>query len=110
MTRHLSLMLLTLTLATAVAAEDSSGRAAVGGGLGGAAGAYVGSELGGRSGAIVGSAIGAATGTAIATDGQKTRERVVVREAPPVPSQRYYYHEPHREHFCPPGQAKKGRC
>lgn len=122
MNRAIATALLTLTLTTAAAADDLTGRAVIGGGLGGALGAFVGSELGGRSGAIVGSAIGGATGTAIATQGYERRRAVRVREVHPAVVERYYdfdddydyghrhYHHHHPGYFCPPGQAKKGRC
>lgn len=76
--------------------------AAVGGAAGGAIGAVIGEELGDRNGAIVGAAAGAAIGTAIATDDDAPHEdqsTVVVVENSHTD-----------EHFCPPGQAKKGRC
>lgn len=124
MNKAISAALLTLTFTTAAAADDLTGRAVIGGGLGGALGAFVGSELGGRSGAIVGGAIGGATGTAIATQGYERRRVVRVREVRPVVVERYYdyddddyyergyRHHHHRDtgYFCPPGQAKKGRC
>ena len=76
--------------------------AAVGGAAGGAIGAVIGDELGDRNGAIVGAAAGAAIGTAIATsDDDSGRDHsavVVVSDDHPD------------ERFCPPGQAKKGRC
>jgi len=76
--------------------------AAVGGAAGGAIGAVIGDELGDRNGAIVGAAAGAAIGTAIATsDDDSGRDHsavVVVNDDHPD------------ERFCPPGQAKKGRC
>jgi hypothetical protein len=104
-------MLLTLTLATAAGADDQSLRAAVGGGVGGAAGAYVGSELGGRTGAIVGGAAGAAAGTAIATEGGSAHDGPGFHGVrPPPPAPYYYPYGGHPSRFCPPGQAKKGRC
>lgn len=95
----------TLTLllgAQAVYAGDKV-EAAIGGGAGGAIGAVIGEELGDRNGAIIGAAAGGAIGAAIATDDDDdhhhhSRERVVVVEDHP------------HGHFCPPGQAKKGRC
>jgi hypothetical protein len=106
MNRILPFTLLVLT--TAASADDQSVRAAVGGGLGGAAGAYVGSELGGRSGAIVGGAVGAAAGTALATEPTQPQGRVVYPAYPPPPP--VHYGPSHPSRFCPPGQAKKGRC
>lgn len=107
--------------ASAALADDFSSRAAVGGGLGGALGAFVGSEVEGRSGAMVGGALGAAVGAAIATDGQhrhNDERRVVYEGYPPRVEHHYYvddydYRGPYYGHpgyFCPPGQAKKGRC
>jgi len=84
----------------AVQADDSVD-AAIGGAVGGGLGAYVGSEIGGREGAIVGGAVGGAAGAAIATDGQKE----TAKQRP------HHHHEPaYPKRFCPPGQAKKGRC
>ena len=79
----------------ALALDDETVDAAVGGGLGGAAGAAIGNEIGGRTGAMLGGAAGAAGGAAIATDNDD--------------------HDPYDRHddrgrHCPPGQAKKGRC
>jgi hypothetical protein len=128
MPRHLSAALVTLTLAASPAFADSfSSRAAIGGGLGGALGAFVGSELEGRSGAVAGGALGAAAGAAIATDGQHRHrnERRVVYDVYPAPVEHHDHHYyaddyddyrghghyyGHRGYFCPPGQAKKGRC
>ncbi len=75
--------------------------AAVGGGIGGAIGGAVGSELGGRNGAIVGAGVGAAAGAAIATnDDSKHDAEPAIVVVPVKPT----------GNFCPPGQAKKGRC
>lgn len=79
--------------ARAMAFDDETVDAALGGGLGGAAGAAIGNEVGGRTGAILGGAAGAAGGAAITTDGDDDHDR----------------HRGYRGH-CPPGQAKKGRC
>ena len=94
--------------ATASWADDLVKDAAIGGAIGGALGGAVGAEVGGKNGAIVGAGVGAAAGAAIATDDDHdghddghhadAPEVVVVQ---PAPSQ---------GHFCPPGQAKKGRC
>ena len=85
-------------------ADDSTLDAAIGGGIGGAAGAAVGNEVGGRDGAILGGALGAAVGAAVATDGKPSKVKKV---SVPI-------YEPSHSHpqgrFCPPGQAKKGRC
>lgn len=82
--------------------------AAIGGGLGGALGGAAGAELGGRDGAILGSAAGAAIGTAINTDGDYPKKRVQHRRVIEVEPEPSYRVAPSR--FCPPGQAKKGRC
>jgi hypothetical protein len=93
--------------AAAVNAGNSTLDAAIGGGLGGAAGAAIGNELGGREGAIVGGALGAGAGAAVTTDSEPHKV-----STPPQP--RYDDRAPSREHpayqHCPPGQAKKGRC
>ncbi|TNF87839.1 MAG: glycine zipper 2TM domain-containing protein [Gammaproteobacteria bacterium] len=93
-------------LAFALAAQSTYAgdkvEAAVGGAAGGAVGAVIGDELGDRNGAIIGAAAGAAIGAAIATsddDAGKDRAAVVV-VSDGHPDDR----------FCPPGQAKKGRC
>ena len=82
--------------------------AAIGGGLGGAAGAAIGNELGGREGAILGGALGGATGAAIATDNNKheqnyNKSSVSANYRAPASSN-------NQGSFCPPGQRKKGRC
>jgi len=103
---HLAIV---LTLAAfQVGADSSTIDAAIGGGLGGATGAVIGNEVGGRDGAIVGGALGAAVGVAVTTDDDKhqatSRSYVQHEEV-------HYRSEPsHYDHFCPPGQAKKGRC
>lgn len=88
-------------------AGDSTLDAAIGGGLGGAVGAAIGNEVGGRDGAIVGGALGGAAGAAVATEGES-------REKHSRTKHRYEYDESYNRHsgsrFCPPGQAKKGRC
>jgi hypothetical protein len=62
--------------------------------------------VGGRDGAIIGGAIGGAAGAAVTTDDNAPHQR-------PAPKT-YYRNEPRNNHngstFCPPGQAKKGRC
>ena len=104
--RILHLALLGVSLSTAALADSSTLDAAIGGGLGGAAGAAIGNELGGRDGAIIGGALGGAAGTALTTG------KTVHPHA--APQRRYvdYYRGPagHHHYHCPPGQAKKGRC
>lgn len=99
------LLSLTLTSATAIA-DNSTLDAAIGGGIGGAAGAAIGNEIGGRDGAIVGGALGGAVGAAINTDEKHQYNNTNKNE--------YYRSEPRyvrpASRFCPPGQAKKGRC
>ena len=99
-------MLIATTLALPAWADDSVD-AAIGGGIGGAIGAVIGNEVGGSDGAILGGALGGAGGAAIATDDDRDYRR-----------DDYRYGDHHRAHdghrgqgrFCPPGQAKKGRC
>lgn len=50
---------------TGCANLDDRGNSAVGGAIGGAAGAVLGYELGGRQGAVVGAGVGGATGAAV---------------------------------------------
>ena len=93
--------LLALAVSTpALALDDETLDAAIGGGLGGAAGSAIGNEVGGRTGAILGGAAGAAGGAAITTDGDD--------------HDRHYRDHGRHEHrgrgHCPPGLAKKGRC
>ena len=95
---------------TPVMAGDQSLDAAVGGAVGGGLGAFIGNEIGGRNGAVLGGALGAAAGAVVATDHE--------RHHPQRPNYSYhnhlrpYYYVPPRAvgRFCPPGQAKKGRC
>lgn len=101
-----ALMILVGIHGSSVWAGDQSLDAAVGGALGGGLGAFVGSELGGRSGAILGGGLGGAAGAAIATDGDR-RPRYARPPGESAPSG-LWYAPPSR--FCPPGQAKKGRC
>ena len=93
--------------AGAAVADNSTLDAAIGGGIGGAAGAAIGNEVGGRDGAMIGGAAGAALGVAVNTDDERRH-----KDSPHPP--RYEYRAPTGGHphsyFCPPGQAKKGRC
>ncbi|MEQ8493195.1 MAG: hypothetical protein RLW42_03140, partial [Gammaproteobacteria bacterium] len=73
-----------------------------GGAVGGAIGGAVGAELGGREGAVIGAGVGAAAGTAI-----NTRDHVEVERRD---GRSHHYFQPAPGRFCPPGQAKKGRC
>jgi len=105
--KEFPLLLAILLGAGAAVANDSTLDAAIGGGIGGAAGAAIGNELGGRNGAMIGGAAGAAVGVAVNTDEEHRH-----KGSPPAP--RYEYRAPASGHphyrFCPPGQAKKGRC
>ena len=89
-----------LAIAAPTFAGNQSVDAALGGAVGGGLGALVGNEIGGRNGAIVGGALGGAAGAAVATEDQHKRSSRYARP--------YGYVPP--GHFCPPGQAKKGRC
>lgn len=82
--------------------------AAIGGGVGGAVGGAIGAEVGDREGAIVGSAVGAAVGTAIATEDKPNRDHPDNRATGEMSSVHSHHHP--QGYFCPPGQAKKGRC
>jgi outer membrane lipoprotein SlyB len=111
--RSIGTVLLTSVLATTPAWAGDTAEAAIAAGIGGAVGAAVGSELGGRNGAIVGAGVGAAAGAVVAThddddDGHKHRREI--REAPTDGHVVYVYPDDHDSIFCPPGQAKKGRC
>jgi outer membrane lipoprotein SlyB len=87
-------------------ADNSTLDAAIGGGIGGAAGAAIGNEVGGRNGAIAGGALGAAVGVAVNTDKQ---QHSIPAEQSDSYKVRHYEALP-ATRFCPPGQAKKGRC
>lgn len=82
--------------------------AVIGGAIGGALGAAVGAEVGGREGAIVGAGVGAAVGTAITT--KEHESQPPVRTVEPRRVEIEYREERPKDTFCPPGQAKKGRC
>ncbi len=105
--RHTALLLM-LGASLASQAGSLTTDAAIGGAIGGALGGAVGAELGGRQGAIVGAGVGAAAGTAINTQGYSS----------PPHHEVYHYHGSPQPPgvpfqgggFCPPGQAKKGRC
>ena len=100
------LVLVLALLAIEANADNSTLNAAIGGGIGGAAGAAIGNEVGGRDGAIIGGALGGAVGAAVTTDDNSQNSS---------PHRKVNYsntprHEHSGSHFCPPGQAKKGRC
>ena len=99
------------TLSAPLFAGDLTTDAAIGGAIGGALGGALGAELGGREGAIIGAGVGAAAGTAIST--KKHDREPEVRYVERRRDNRVYIIEDHRGrrgNFCPPGQAKKGRC
>jgi hypothetical protein len=105
-----------LTSASAFAG-NSTWDAAIGGGIGGAAGAAIGNEVGGRDGAMIGGALGGAVGVALNTD--EKRHHGSPRRSTYYGNNDYedeyhrhnhHWHEHYHAHFCPPGQAKKGRC
>jgi hypothetical protein len=107
-TRLLASALLVLSLA---GAAHAGGSTALGGGLGGAAGAAIGEAVGGREGAIIGGALGGGVGAAAGYDNERDNRRA--RDDVRYEERRYYYEDGRRDRgsdFCPPGQAKKGRC
>lgn len=88
----------------------ASGSTALGGAIGGAAGAVVGEAIGGRNGAVIGGAVGGGVGAAVGYDNRDTgNHREVERREY---RERHDHDHDHDDHggFCPPGQAKKGRC
>jgi hypothetical protein len=86
-------------------ADDLVKDAAIGGAIGGGLGGAIGAEVGGKNGAIVGAGLGAVAGAAIATNDKDGHDshHAAAPEVVVVPA-------PQQGHFCPPGQAKKGRC
>jgi hypothetical protein len=98
-------------LALAGPVYAASGSTALGGAIGGAAGAVVGEAIGGREGAVIGGAVGGGVGAAVGYDNRDTggRHHEVERR-----EYRREYREIHYDHgrsgFCPPGLAKQGRC
>ena len=95
--RHL-ILFGTLAAATSAYADNSTLNAAIGGGVG----AAIGNEVGGREGAILGGAIGAAVGTS-GSDREHTHSA-------PSTGAKIEVKPSGSGNFCPPGQAKKGRC
>jgi hypothetical protein len=104
----------------AAATTSGSGKtgAIVGGAVGGGAGAAVGQKLGGSTGAVVGAGAGGAVGASVGkslTEKGSAQPKVVAQPAPAAVVVRAdgvaRAHAPSgRGNFCPPGQAKKGRC
>ena len=84
-------------------ADDQVKDAAIGGAIGGALGGAVGAEVGGKQGAVIGAGVGAAAGAAIATDNDDNHHHHADAPGTVVIA-------PEQGRFCPPGQAKKGRC
>ena len=101
------LFLLTALSVTLVDADDSTLDAAIGGGLGGAVGAAIGNEVGGRDGAIVGGALGGGIGAAVTTDESSGHKDSHHRDESYLKGSQ---NKSSNSRFCPPGQAKKGRC
>ena len=91
---------------SSVHTDNSTLDAAIGGGLGGAAGAAIGNELGGVT--VQSSAAPSAVGLAAVTTGAYSPKKSSSHRET-VEYHRYPESEP-SYHFCPPGQAKKGRC
>ncbi|MBP4052161.1 hypothetical protein J9978_22080 [Chromobacterium violaceum] len=101
-------IIISLSLAGLAATAQADTSTIVGGALGGAAGAAVGEAVGGRNGAIIGGAVGGGAGAAIGHDyGRKPEPREEERS---YRKHRHHRHHHDRGNFCPPGQAKKGRC
>ena len=96
-----------LVTSGSVSANDLTVDAAIGGAVGGALGGAVGAELGGREGAIIGAGIGGAAGTAINTRDHADNKS---QYSEGRKHHSHSYHAPSQGRFCPPGQAKKGRC
>jgi outer membrane lipoprotein SlyB len=96
-------MLIVGLVASTASADDLVKDAAIGGAIGGAVGGAVGAEVGGKQGAVVGAGVGAAAGAAIATQNDGDGHHARTPEVVFVPA-------PQQGRFCPPGQAKKGRC
>lgn len=94
---HYLVFAILLASSTSAIAGDkkSSVDAAIGGGIGGAVGAVIGNEVLGPDGAVIGGAIGGAVGTAATTNGSLNIDTNPKQSS---------------DSFCPPGQAKKGRC
>ena len=108
-TRLLAPALLVFSLAGSVHAGGST---AIGGAVGGAAGAVIGEAVRGREGAIIGGALGGGVGAAAGYDNERDGRRA--RDGARYEERGYYYEDGRRRYrdsdFCPPGQAKKGRC
>lgn len=93
-------------LSSASSADDVVKDAAIGGAIGGALGGAIGAEVGGKEGAIVGAGVGGAAGAAIATQDDGEHHDTAHRAEPDV----VIVPATPQGRFCPPGQAKKGRC
>ena len=101
------LVLAVVLCSVEVHADNSTRDAAIGSGIGGAAGAAIGNEVGGREGAIIGGAVGGAIGAAVGIEEHSHQpsapEKAYKESAQPRSGHPKDYH-------CPPGQRKKGRC
>lgn len=104
-----SVTVLAALLQSAAWAGSLTTDAAVGGAIGGALGGAVGAELGGREGAVIGAGVGAAAGTAINTRDHQEPTRHY-DDRPVYHEEHHHYDDRSKGKFCPPGQAKKGRC
>ncbi|MES1951608.1 hypothetical protein S4A8_12177 [Salinisphaera sp. S4-8] len=69
-----------LSGAPAMAWDDNTLSAALGGGVGGALGAAIGNEIGGNTGAMIGGAVGAAGGTMITNRNHRDDDRYYDRD------------------------------
>lgn len=86
---------------------DERGNAALGGAVGGAAGAVIGHEAGGRQGAVIGAGAGAATGAAVGMKNSRSGEPrpvVVVNERGPGAGHAGVRVPP--GHMPPPGKCR----
>lgn len=107
--RLLAPILLVISLA---GSAHAGGSTALGGAIGGAAGAVIGEAVGGREGAIIGGALGGGVGAAAGYD--KGRDDRPLRDGVRYEEPGYHHEDSRRRYrdsdFCPPGQARKGRC
>lgn len=102
-----TIAMVTMMSSWAVAGDDNLViDSAIGGAVGGAIGGAVGASVGGRDGAIIGSGVGAAVGTAVNTSDYDDKDHGHCRYT----HDNEVHHHYHGSGFCPPGQAKKGRC
>ncbi|MEJ2093668.1 MAG: glycine zipper domain-containing protein [Gammaproteobacteria bacterium] len=112
---YVSLAMFFMLSLPAVADDDNlTMDAAIGGAIGGAAGGAIGAQVGGRDGAIAGAGVGAVVGTAVNTRDYKDDDHDGYGRDGNRRDYDYYHSGYFPSHpngrFCPPGQAKKGRC